>query len=110
MVSKLDNRVLEMGSDGSVKMQTQVDGNLNQQWVITDMGDQWINVGLKKPMEIASGRNWILGEYKNGYTILDKRTPTKALDRGWNQADGTGLTTYNAHGAPNQRFELVYLN
>ena len=110
MFSKLDNRTLEMHSDGIVRMQTYKEGNLNQQWVISDMGDQWMNVGLKKPMEIATGRNWILGEYKNGYLILDKRSPTKAIDRGWDQKDGKMLVTWNAHGAPNQRFEMVYMS
>ena len=110
LFSKLDNRTLEMNSAGSVKMQTYEESNLNQQWVITDIGDQWMNVGLKKPMEVGNGRNWILGEYQNGYLILDKRTPTRAIDRGWVQEDGRGVGTYNAHGAPNQRFEMAYMS
>ena len=60
--SKLDNRVLEMDSNGQTTMHTFEDGNVNQQWIITDLGNQWMNVGQMKPLQAGhQGRSFILG-------------------------------------------------
>ena len=109
--SKLDNRTLEGKADGSAHMQTYDPTNSKQIWIKSDLGDQWINTGTYQPLMAGNGRNWIIGSKNgNGYLILDQREPTKALDRGWKQANGQGLTTWQAHGAVNQRWNFVYFD
>ena len=103
--SQLDNRTLEGQTNGGAKMKTYDPNNDNQKWRITDMGHQWINIGTNQPLKINTGRNWKI----DGKFIRDARENSRVLDRGWNQVEGQGLTTWTAHGAVNQRFDIHYL-
>ena len=103
--SQLDNRTLEGQTNGGAKMKTYDPNNDNQKWRITDMGHQWINIGTNQPLKINTGRNWKM----DGKFIRDARDNSRVLDRGWNQVEGQGLTTWTAHGAVNQRFDIHYL-
>ena len=86
-------------------MYTLDEENVNQLWVLTDFGNQIINVGTGKPLKAGGGRSWRF-DVEEGL-IWDTRQPERVIDRGWVKEDGSGMGTYTMHGAPNQRFDAV---
>ena len=85
-------------------MYTLDEDNVNQLWVLTDFGNQIINVATGKPLSVGGGKTWRF-DMEEGL-IWDTRTG-RVMDRGWAQVDGNVIGTYTMHGAPNQRFDAV---
>ena len=110
VISKLDNRALEIQEDDSLQMKTYDANNERQQWIKSDLGNQWINVGTGRSFRVGDFRSCRLSEYDNGYLILNDRNPKQCLDRFWTQVEGKVVWYSNhIHGKPTQRFDIVYL-
>jgi len=104
IVSRLDGRAITPTDNGAGTMYTLDEDNVNQLWVLTDFGNQIINVATGKPLSVGGGKAWRF-DMEEGL-IWDTRTG-RVMDRGWAQVDGNVIGTYTMHGAPNQRFDAV---
>ena len=75
----------------------------------TDFGNQVINKETRLPLSCGFGKDWILD---GGLVALDEKSRIidlrrgKAIDRGWNQADGATPGIYTPHDGPNQKWTL----
>ena len=75
----------------------------------TDFGNQVLNKETRLPLSASYGVTWRLdGDFvalDDESRIIDLRQG-RALDRGWNQVDGTTPGTYTPHGGPNQKWTI----
>ena len=71
LISRLDGRAVQGKSDGKTQMMTVDENDSTQKWVLSDYGQQIINVGTNLPLQAWEGRNWIWnGEAK---VLIDAR-------------------------------------
>jgi len=104
--SKLDNRVIEGMSNGGGQMMLKSDSNLAQQWfrISSQNGEKYVNALTNLPFFVSANDIWI---YDDKERIVEAKDQVKALDRGWNQADGADVGWWQKHGGPNQKFTFV---
>ena len=104
--SKLDGRVIQGKTNGDIEMQSETKGQ-NQLWIRekTDKGEEYINVGTRLPLVISDSHVWKFDESKS--TIEDVNNPSKVLDRGWGQADGTNVGLWTTWAGVTQQFTFV---
>ncbi len=112
VVSQLDGRALEANgpTDNKGKMMPLDESNPNQQWIQTDVGSQWINVGTGLPLELWGNAKSFLLPLDDQARILDARNPERAVDRGWTQQDGVIVGSWWKHGGLNQKWTVQFLN
>ena len=69
---------------------------------VSDYGNQFINKETGIALAAGSGSNW---RFDDEGRIIDLRHG-RALDRGWNQADGVTPGTWTPHAGPNQKWTV----
>ena len=69
--------------------------------VSSENGEKYINAKTKLPLYVSTNNDWI---YDNQQRIVEAKDQVKAMDRGWNKADGQGVGWWQKHGGPNQKF------
>ncbi len=110
VISQLDGRAIEGADDKSGILMEPDDTNPKQQWIQTDVGNQWINVGTGLPLQGWGNIKSFILPLDDQDRILDARNPGKALNRGWAQQDGVPVGGWNKHGGLNQKWTIQYLD
>eukprot|EP00927_Polykrikos_kofoidii_P074379 TRINITY_DN70365_c0_g1_i1.p1 TRINITY_DN70365_c0_g1~~TRINITY_DN70365_c0_g1_i1.p1 ORF type:complete len:716 (+),score=97.82 TRINITY_DN70365_c0_g1_i1:89-2236(+) len=104
--SVLDGRVLRINAGtGKSEMWTrQSAGDEAQLWRRTSFGNHIVNVASGRLLSLWGRGSWTFSLVKPKVLVSEDGF---ALDRGWSQEDGAGVTVWRAHGAVNQQWEFV---